>query len=185
MRIRSANVALTRPVVWEGQTFNTAIFQEPAEGPVIMRKFDLDGDRQAEWSAQGGPYKAVYADPVEHDLIRRKELPDMDLTWSAFGDNLTTEGLDEAGTHIGGRFRIGAATVMVTQPCMPCFKLAAKFKPDDILKRFLVSGRSGFYFSAVEEGLGAAGDCHRANSRRRKKNFRERHQQSLSKTGKI
>jgi MOSC domain-containing protein YiiM len=91
--------------------------------------------------------------------VWRKELPDMDLTWSAFGENLTTEGLDEAGTHIGDRLRIGAATVMVTQPRMPCFKLAAKFKRDDILKRFLVSGRSGSYFSVVEEGLVAAGDA--------------------------
>jgi MOSC domain-containing protein YiiM len=83
----------------------------------------------------------------------------MDLAWGAFGENLTTEGLDEAGTHIGDRFRIGAATVMVTQPRVPCFKLAAKFRRDDILIRFLASGRSGFYFSVVEEGLVAAGDA--------------------------
>ncbi len=159
MRVRSVNVALPRLVAWKGQTFNTGIFKEPVQGPVMMRKLDLDGDRQADLSVHGGPYKAVYAYPVEHYSFWRKELPDMDLTWSAFGENLTTEGLDEAGTHIGDRFRIGAATVMVTQPRMPCFKLAAKFKRDDILKRFLFSGRSGFYFSVVEEGLVAADDA--------------------------
>jgi MOSC domain-containing protein YiiM len=42
---------------------------------------------------------------------------------------------------------------------MPCFKLAAKFQRDDILKRFLVSDRSGFYFSVIEEGVVAAGDA--------------------------
>jgi MOSC domain-containing protein YiiM len=158
MRICSLNVALPRLVSWKGQTFKTGIFKEPVQGQVMMRKLDLDGDRQADLSVHGGPYKAAYAYPVEHYSFWRKELPEMDLQGGAFGENLTTEGLDEAGTHIGDRFRIGAATVMVTQPRMPCFKLAAKFQRDDILKRFLASGRSGFYFSVVEEGLVAAGD---------------------------
>ncbi|MGA7914161.1 MAG: MOSC domain-containing protein [Candidatus Acidiferrales bacterium] len=158
MKIQSLNVALPRLLAWQGQTFKTGIFKEPVQGPVMMRRLDLDGDRQADLSVHGGPYKAVYAYPMEHYSCWRKELPDMDLPWGAFGENLTTEGLDEAGTHIGDRFRIGAATVMVTQPRLPCFKLAAKFQRDDIVKRFLSSGRSGFYFSVVEEGMVAAGD---------------------------
>jgi MOSC domain-containing protein YiiM len=145
-------------VAWKGQTLTTAIFKAPVQGQVMMRTLDLDGDRQADLSVHGGPYKAVYAYPVEHYSFWRTELPEMELRWGAFGENLTTEGLDESGTHIGDRFRIGAATVMVTQPRVPCFKLAAKFRRDDILKRFLSSGRSGFYFSVVEEGLIAAGD---------------------------
>lgn len=159
MRVRSLNVARPRLVAWKGQTFSTGIFKQPVQGKVMMRRLDFDGDRQADLSVHGGPYKAVYAYPVEHYSFWRKELPEMDLTWGAFGENLTTEGLDEAGIHIGDRFRIGAATVMVTQPRMPCFKLAAKFQRDDILKRFLASGRSGFYFSVIEEGLVAAGDA--------------------------
>jgi MOSC domain-containing protein YiiM len=158
MRIRSVNVAMPRLVAWKGQTFKTGIFKEPIQGPVMMRTLDLDGDRQADLSVHGGPFKAVYAYPMEHYSFWRRELPEIDLQWGAFGENLTTEGLDEAGTHIGDRFRIGAATVMVTQPRVPCFKLAAKFQRDDMLNRFLSSGRSGFYFSVVEEGLVAAGD---------------------------
>jgi MOSC domain-containing protein YiiM len=158
MRVRSVNVALPRLVAWKGQTFNTGIFKAPVQGPVMMRTLDLDGDRQADLSVHGGPYKAVYAYPAEHYSFWRAELPEMNLRWAAFGENLTTEGLDESSTHIGDRFRIGAATVMVTQPRVPCFKLAAKFRRDDILKRFLSSGRSGFYFSVVEQGLVAAGD---------------------------
>ena len=82
----------------------------------------------------------------------------MDLPWGAFGENLTTEGMNETDTHIGDRFQVGKALLAVTQPRVPCFKLAAKFKRDDILKRFLQSARSGFYFSVIEEGLVAAGD---------------------------
>jgi MOSC domain-containing protein YiiM len=158
MRVRSVNVALPRLVAWRGQTFTTGIFKEPIRGQVMVRTLDLDGDRQADLSVHGGPYKAVYAYPMEHYSFWRTELPGMDLQWGAFGENLTTEGLDESGTHIGDRLRVGAATVMVTQPRVPCFKLAAKFQRDDMLNRFLSSGRSGFYFSVVEEGLVAAGD---------------------------
>ena len=41
---------------------------------------------------------------------------------------------------------------MVRQPRIPCYKLAAKFHRNDILARFLLSGRSGFYFSVEQEG---------------------------------
>jgi MOSC domain-containing protein YiiM len=159
MKVLSVNVALPRLIAWKGQTFDTGIFKKPVDGPVMMRQLDLDGDRQADLSVHGGPYKAVYAYPSEHYEFWRNELPDMDLPWGQFGENLTTEGLNEADTHIGDVLRIGKATVRVTQPRVPCFKLAAKFQRDDILKRFLQSGRSGFYFSVIAEGLLAAGDA--------------------------
>jgi MOSC domain-containing protein YiiM len=75
-----------------------------------------------------------------------------------FGENFTTEGLDESGVNIGDRFRVGTAEVLVTQPRMPCYKLGIKFGRKDILKRFLASGRTGFYFSVEREGEVAAGD---------------------------
>ena len=159
MKVLSVNVALPRLLSWKGQTFNTGIFKKPVDGPVMMRQLDLDGDRQADLSVHGGPYKAVYAYPSEHYAFWRKELPGMDLPWGQFGENLTTEGLNEKDTHIGDVLRVGQATVQVTQPRVPCCKLAAKFQRDDILKRFLQSGRSGFYFAVIEEGLVAAGDA--------------------------
>jgi MOSC domain-containing protein YiiM len=159
MKVLSVNVALPRLIAWKGQTFNTGIFKEPVDGALVMRQLDFDGDRQADLSVHGGPYKAVYAYPSEHYEFWRKELPEMELPWGQFGENLTTEGLNEEDTHIGDVLRIGKATVQVTQPRLPCFKLAAKFQRDDILKRFLQSGRSGFYLSVIEEGLVAAGDA--------------------------
>jgi MOSC domain-containing protein YiiM len=159
MKVLSVNVALPRLIAWKDQTFNTGIFKEPVDGAVMMRQLDFDGDRQADLSVHGGPYKAVYAYPSEHYEFWRKELPEMELPWGQFGENLTTEGLNEEDTHIGDVLRIGKATVQVTQPRLPCFKLAAKFQRDDILKRFLQSGRSGFYLSVIEEGLVAAGDA--------------------------
>ncbi len=162
MRIVSLNVARPRLVVYKGATINTGIFKKPVLGRVMLRTLNLDGDRQADLSVHGGPYKAVYAYPSEHYEFWRHELPAMDLPWGMFGENFTTEGmtdgLSEADLHIGDRFRVGAATVMVRQPRMPCYKLAAKFQRDDIIERFLVSGRSGVYFSVEQEGEVGVGD---------------------------
>jgi MOSC domain-containing protein YiiM len=82
----------------------------------------------------------------------------MDLSPGTFGENLTTEGLGEDELHVGDRFRIGSGVVMVRQPRMPCYKLAAKFQRDDLIERFLRSGRSGFYFSVEQEGEVGQGD---------------------------
>jgi MOSC domain-containing protein YiiM len=165
VKLISLNVARPRLVAYKGATINTGIFKKPVSGRVALRTLNLDGDRQADLSVHGGPYKAVYAYPSEHYEYWRRELPEMDLPWSMFGENFTTEGLGEAELHIGDRFRIGSATVMVRQPRMPCYKLAVKFQRDDILDRFLVSGRSGFYFSVEQEGEVGEGDSFELISR--------------------
>jgi MOSC domain-containing protein YiiM len=158
MKLLSICVARPRIIISKGQHISTGIFKQPVDGPVMLRRLNLDGDRQADLSVHGGPNKAVYAYPSEHYPLWRKELAGMDLPYGAFGENFTTEGLDEENTNIGDQFRIGEAIVMVTQPREPCYKLAAKFDRDDIIKKFLLSGRSGFYFSVVEEGLVEAGN---------------------------
>lgn len=158
MKLISINVARPRLIVYKGTTINTGIFKKPVYGPVRLRSLNLDGDKQADLSVHGGPYKAVYAYPSEHYEYWRKELPGMELPFASFGENFTTQGLDESDAHIGDRFQIGSATLMVRQPRMPCYKLAAKFQRDDILERFLVSGRSGFYFSVEKEGEVAEGN---------------------------
>jgi|SRR5919205_553089 MOSC domain-containing protein YiiM len=158
MKIVSLNVGRPRLVVWEGRTVSTGIYKNPVGGRVALRALNLDGDRQADLTVHGGPYKAVYAYPSEHYDYWRKELPGAELPWGMFGENFTTEGLDEAGVRIGDRFRIGSAEVSVTQPRMPCYKLGIKFGRADMLKRLLASGRTGFYFSVQREGEVGAGD---------------------------
>ncbi|MGC2196760.1 MAG: 3-alpha domain-containing protein, partial [Terriglobales bacterium] len=39
-----------------------------------------------------------------------------------------------------------------------CYKLTIRFDRDDLIKRFIASNTSGFYFAVVEEGQLAAGD---------------------------
>jgi MOSC domain-containing protein YiiM len=158
MRIISLNVSRPRLVVWEGQTVSTGIYKTPVGGRVMLRAHNLDGDRQADLAVHGGPAKAAYAYPSEHYDYWREELPGTELPWGMFGENFTTEGLDETTVNIGDRFRVGSAEVTVTTPRMPCYKLGIKFGRSDIVKRFLASGRTGFYFSVGREGEVGAGD---------------------------
>ena len=79
------------------------------------------------------------------------------MRWGAFGENLTTAGLREDTLCIGDLLKIGSAVLRVTQPRMPCYKLELRFNRDDMIKRFLVSGRSGFYLSVIEPGNVGAG----------------------------
>ena len=158
MKLVSLNVARPRLVVYKGQSINTGIFKQPVSGPVQLRTLNLDGDRQADLSVHGGPHKAVYGYPAEHYSFWRDELPGVDLPSGMFGENFTTSGLSEDKLHVGDRFQIGSSILMVRQPRTPCYKLAAKFQRDDVLERFLLSGRSGFYFSVEQEGSVAAED---------------------------
>jgi MOSC domain-containing protein YiiM len=159
VQLVSLNVGRPRLVVYKRTTIHTGIFKKPVSGPVPLRKLNLDGDGQADLSVHGGPNKAVYAYPGEHYPDWRQELPDTDLPFGMFGENFTTAGLAEDDLHVGDRFQIGSSIVMVRQPRTPCSKLAAKFQRDDMLQRFLISGRSGFYFSVEQEGTVAEGDA--------------------------
>lgn len=162
MRVLSVNVGLPRPVPGRGGMVMTGIFKDPVAGRVRVRRLNLAGDRQADLSVHGGPDKAVYAYPSEHYPFWRNELPEHELAWGAFGENLTTAGWWEDEVHVGDRFRIGTAEMVVTQPRMPCFKLGLRFGRDDVIARFLESGRPGFYLRVLQEGEVEAGDpCER------------------------
>lgn len=158
MKVASVNVGLPREVEWRGRSVTTGIFKSPVEGRVRVRTLNLDGDRQADLSVHGGPDKAVYAYPAEHYEYWRQELPGVDLPPGSFGENLTIEGLRETEVRIGDRLRVGSTVLRVTQPRMPCSKLGVKFEREDMVKRFLASERTGFYFAVIEEGEVAAGD---------------------------
>ena len=159
MKLLSINVGLPREVEWRGKFVRTSIFKAPVPGRVRVMRLNLQGDQQSDLSVHGGADKAIYAYPSEHYAFWRKEFPGLDFPWGAFGENLTTEGLLEDKVQVGDRFRAGSAEFIVTQPRMPCFKLGIRFNRPDMLKRFLRSGRTGFYLAVLREGDVAAGDA--------------------------
>ncbi|MDX2036197.1 MAG: MOSC domain-containing protein [Isosphaeraceae bacterium] len=156
-RVVSLQVGLPREVEYRGRIVTTGIFKEPVDRPLELRRFNLEGDGQADLSVHGGPDKAVYAYPYEH-YPAWSEFVGRELAPGAFGENLTTEGLIETSVHIGDRFQVGTAVLVVTQPRMPCFKLGLRFGDPSIVRAFLEAGRPGIYFGIVEEGIVAPGD---------------------------
>jgi MOSC domain-containing protein YiiM len=175
MKLVSVNTGLPREVVWHGINVTTGIFKEPVQGRVALRKLNLDGDRQADLTVHGGEYKAVYCYPLAHYDYWRRELPGREVPIAIFGENFTidtsaiadastthastTHGLLEDSVHLGDQFSVGSAEVIVTQPRLPCYKLGVRFQADDMVKRFLVSERTGFYLAVTREGEVGAGDA--------------------------
>jgi MOSC domain-containing protein YiiM len=158
MRVVSVNVGLPRPVSWNGREVMTGIFKAPVEGRIPLGRLNLEGDGQADLSVHGGAAKAVDAYPYEHYAFWREELGG-DLPLAAFGENLTVDGLPlERDIAVGDRFRVGTAELVVTQPRLPCYKLGIRFGRRDMVKRFLASGRTGYYLAVGADGEVAAGD---------------------------
>ena len=158
MKLVSLNVGLPRDVTWHDRNVTTAIFKRPVEGRVALTRLNLDGDRQADLTVHGGEFKAVYCYPLEHYDYWRKELPGRELPMAVFGENFTTTGMSEESVHLGDQFSVGSARVVVTQPRLPCYKLGLRFQSDDMVRRFLASGRTGFYVAVIQEGEVGAGD---------------------------
>jgi MOSC domain-containing protein YiiM len=158
MKLVSVNVGLPREVTWRGRSTTTAIYKQPIEGRVAVRKLNLDGDRQADLTVHGGEHKAVYCYPLLHYDYWRKELTGQELPMGVFGENFTTDGLLEDSVHLGDRFAVGSAEVVVTQPRLPCYKLGVRFQSDDMVKRFFASRRTGFYLAVAREGEVGASD---------------------------
>jgi MOSC domain-containing protein YiiM len=159
VKLISLNVGLPRLVMWRGEPVSTGIFKEPITTRAMLRTLNLEGDGQADLTVHGGRDKAVYAYPAEYYPLWRTELPETALPYGMFGENFTTEGLDETTVNIGDEFRIGAARVVVVQPRQPCYKLGLRFGRADIIKRFHQSRRTGFYLRVLEEGEVGAGDA--------------------------
>lgn len=154
--IVSVNVGSPRTVEWHGKPVSTAIWKVPVKGPIRVEGVNLVGDDQADRRVHGGPDKAVYAYAAEdYEWWSRGSGP---LAPAAFGENLTTTGIDLAGSCIGDRWRVGSAVLEVSQPRSPCFKLGIRMSDDDFPLRFTEARRPGAYLRISEGGAISAGD---------------------------
>ena len=169
MNVTSVNIGRPKDVAWRTRTVTTGIFKAPVDGPVTVRRNNLDGDGQADLKHHGGADKAVYAYPADHYAWWSQHLGRDDLVPGQFGENLTVAGLDEAAVCIGDRLDIGTASFTVTQPRVPCFKLGVRFDDENMPKRFVEARRPGMYLRVDAEGTLAAGDvvtCHETGAGR-------------------
>ena len=159
MQLLSINVGRPRLVQHRQQTLSTAIYKQSVAGPVEVSELGIAGDDQADKSAHGGIDKAVYAYPQEDYDWWREQLAGRELNPGEFGENLTTRGLVVDEVRIGDQFRIGTALLEVSQPRVPCLKLAIKWKDPTFVKRFHEANRPGFYLRVREVGTIEAGDA--------------------------
>ena len=156
-RVASVNVGRPRPVDTGRRVVGTAIWKRPVAGRVAVRGVNVDGDDQADRTVHGGPDKAVYAYALEEIRQWEDELG-RPLGAAAFGENLTTEGIDVSGALVGERWRIGTTLLEVVQPRLPCFKLGLRMGDPAFVKRFALASRPGAYLRIVEEGELGTGD---------------------------
>jgi MOSC domain-containing protein YiiM len=158
MKVLSVHVGSLREMLRNGKKIRTGIFKRKTEGPVKVTRLGLEGDDQANRKLHGGIYKAICVYPSEHYGFWKEELGNPGLSFGDFGENLTTAGLMEGDIHLGDRLRIGSTEIVATQPREPCITLNARLDTKDISARIRKSGRSGFYFSVVKEGIIKNGD---------------------------
>jgi MOSC domain-containing protein YiiM len=140
--------------------WETAFYKQPVEGKVFLGETNLDGDQQADLRHHGGPEKAVCVYPVEHYSYWDVELG-LELGPAAFGENFTIEGLTEREVCIGDIFEVGEATVQITQPRSPCWKLARRWRIPDLAVQFEQTGYTGWYLRVLETGMVARGQSMR------------------------
>ena len=109
----------------------------------------LAGDIQAD-RCHGGVDKAICHFPQQHYAGIRARFPDALATH--IGENFATETLDETSVHIGDVFGIGTATIEVSEPRIPCWKINAVLECQGVLGFFLEQGICGWYYRIIKTG---------------------------------
>ncbi|MBK9192676.1 MAG: MOSC domain-containing protein [Crocinitomicaceae bacterium] len=158
MIIQSVNISKPVNVQWRGKTVQTGIYKFPVEQAVRLEKTDVQGDHVIDRKYHGGIDKACYIFSADHYEEWKKLFPKLDWTYGMFGENLTISGLDEKDFLIGDIFRIGGATVQISQPRQPCFKLGIRFGTQTVLKKFIQKKQPGIYLRILEEDMVKKGD---------------------------
>jgi len=134
------------------QPWTTGFFKTPVEGRVFVAGTNLAGDGQADLKNHGGIDKAVLAYSADHYPKWRSELRMPDMPYGAFGENLTILGMDEELVCIGDTLRVGNVILQVSQPRQPCWKLARRWRMNDLTGLVVSNGRSGWYLRVLEQG---------------------------------
>ncbi|MFD4642553.1 MOSC domain-containing protein [Lentzea sp. NPDC058436] len=156
-RLLSLNVGLPKDVSWHGRTVHTGIFKHPVDGPLVVRRLNVDGDGQGDLGGHGGENRAVLVYQRESYEHWNAELG-REFEHGQFGENFTVEGLADTEVHIGDRFRIGAAEFEVTQPRVTCYRVGMRLDEPRMPSLMVAHGRPGFYLRVITEGEVQAGD---------------------------
>src|ERR1700724_1916766 len=154
----SVNVGMPKDVPWHGKTIHTGIWKAPVEGPVMVRRLNIDGDGQGDLAGHGGEQRAVMVYQTESYDFWKTYLRRDGLEHGQFGENFTVTGLADDDVCIGDRYRIGDAEFEVTQPRVTCFRVGVRLGEPEMPNLLVSQHRPGFYFRVIAEGHVRAGD---------------------------
>ena len=157
-RLVSLNVGLPRDVAWEGRTVHTAIWKSSVEGARMVRRLNVDGDRQGDLRGHGGENRAVFVYQMSSYQYWSEQLHRDDFVMGQFGENFTVDGLSDDDVCVGDRYRIGDALFEVTQPRVTCYRIGMRMNEPQMPALLVKHGKPGFYFRVLSEGEVKAGD---------------------------
>ncbi len=158
MKVISTNIATPKIVKWRGKEVETGIYKYPVDTHISLGKEDVEGDHVIDRRFHGGVDKACYIYSLNNYPYWQKKYPDLPWNYGMFGENLTVDGFDEAAIKIGSVYKLGTATVQISRPRQPCYKLGIKFGTQKILKEFVDSLLSGVYVRVLDPGSVRVGD---------------------------
>ena len=157
-RLLSINVGLPRDVEWRGEKVHTAIWKQPVQGRIAVRRLNVEGDGQGDLAGHGGEHRAVMVYQMDAYRYWETQLGRKDFSFGQFGENFTVDGLPDDEVCIGDRYRIGSALFEVTQPRVTCYRVGIRMAEPAMAALLVSHHRPGFYFRVLEEGDVGAGD---------------------------
>ena len=157
-RLLSINVGLPRDVPWKGAQVHTAIWKQPVQGRVAVRRLNIAGDGQGDLAGHGGEHRAVMVYQIDAYRYWEAQLGRKDFSFGQFGENFTVDGLADNEVCVGDRYRIGSALFEVTQPRVTCYRVGIRMAEPAMAALLVSHHRPGFYFRVLEEGEAGAGD---------------------------
>ena len=157
-RLLSINVGLPREVAWRGEKVHTAIWKQPVQGRIAVRRLNVEGDGQGDLAGHGGENRAVMVYQLDAYHYWEAQLGRKDFSFGQFGENFTVNGLPDVEVCIGDRYRIGSALFEVTQPRVTCYRVGIRMAEPAMPALLVSHHRPGFYFRVLEEGEVGAGD---------------------------
>ena len=157
-RLVSVNVGKPKNTPWQDKTVFTGVWKTPVEGPVEVRRLNIDGDGQGDLAGHGGEQRAVLVYQTDSYDYWRNYLGRDDLVPGNFGENFTVSGLRDDEVCVGDRYRIGEAEFEVTQPRVTCFRVGMRLGEPDMPNLLVAHHRPGFYMRVIREGRVEAGE---------------------------
>ncbi|MEI7986000.1 MAG: MOSC domain-containing protein [Armatimonadota bacterium] len=142
--------------VGQDRSWESGIYKFGIDGPVYLSETNLEGDGQADLVHHGGPDRAVLLYSAEHYLAWENRFA-RPLSYGSFGENFTVSIADEKTVCIGDIWVAQDIEIEVSQPRLPCFKLARRLNMPGLNLEVVKNRKGGWYARTLKQGSVEAG----------------------------